>query len=169
VRRSSTVWDGEMARIRTSPACSFKTLNTSKGRPVHSRARVRQELYQFSMKETIEAQPNLDARQDEASALWIEGGVLRGVLSRAACATKGGCVIITTGPSSNGLAHVGLQSFPSGRAGTRRPSASGSLRELGFEVRPQKRTPPRLNARSIDFTACELDPRGPAAALLAFH
>jgi len=73
------------------------------------------------MKETIEAQPNLDARQDEASALWIEGGVLRGVLSRRGLRYEGRCVIITTGTFLNGLAHVGLQSFHQEGRGTRRP------------------------------------------------
>jgi tRNA uridine 5-carboxymethylaminomethyl modification enzyme len=152
---------GEMARNTDKSGLQFKTLNTSKGAAVHSpRAQCDKKLYQFSMKETIEAQPNLDARQDEASALLIEGGVVKGVLSRRGLRYEGRCVIITTGTFLNGLAHVGLQSFPSGRAGDAPAlQLSESLRELGFEVgRMKTGTPPRLQGRSIDFAACELDP-----------
>lgn len=152
---------GEMARNTDRSGLQFKTLNKSKGQAVHSpRAQCDKKLYQFAMKEIVEGQPNLDVRQDEACELWIEGSKLRGVISKRGTHYEGSKVVLTTGTFLNGLAHVGLSSFSAGRAGE--PPAvklSSSLRELGFEVgRMKTGTPPRLNARSIDFSACEPDP-----------
>ncbi|MBI3552959.1 MAG: tRNA uridine-5-carboxymethylaminomethyl(34) synthesis enzyme MnmG [Elusimicrobia bacterium] len=152
---------GEMAKNTDRAGLQFKILNKSKGQAVHSpRAQCDKKLYQFSMKEAVESQPNLDARQDEAAGLLFEGSSLRGVLSKRGLRYEGRSVVLTTGTFLNGLAHVGLSSFAAGRAGE--PPSTGlspRLRELGFAVgRMKTGTPPRLNARTIDFSALETDP-----------
>ena len=151
---------GEMARNTDRTALHFTTLNTSKGRAVQSpRAQCDKKLYQLTMQETLESQPRLELRQEEAQGLWTEAGALRGLRTR-----RGGIVsrtvILTTGTFLNGLAHVGLRSFKSGRAGES-PSLglSPSLRELGFKTgRMKTGTPMRLHGDSIDYTSLEVQP-----------
>lgn len=149
---------GEMAKNADVSGLQFKMLNTSKGQAVHSpRAQCDKKLYQFTMKETIEAQENLETLQDEAAGLWISGSVLRGVESKRGVRYEARAVILTTGTFLNGLAHIGLNAFASGRAGDA-PALrlSSSLSALGFEVgRMKTGTPMRLHSRSIDFLKCE--------------
>ncbi|MBI5629565.1 MAG: tRNA uridine-5-carboxymethylaminomethyl(34) synthesis enzyme MnmG [Elusimicrobia bacterium] len=150
---------GEMGKAADRTGLHFKILNTSKGQAVHSpRAQCDKKLYQAAMKEAVEGQERLEARQEEAAALWAEGGRLRGLLSKRGIRYETRAVILTTGTFLNGLAHVGLSSFPSGRAGE--PPAerlSASLAQLGLEIgRMKTGTPMRLHARSIDFEKCEL-------------
>ncbi|HVA66047.1 MAG TPA: tRNA uridine-5-carboxymethylaminomethyl(34) synthesis enzyme MnmG [Elusimicrobiota bacterium] len=149
---------GEMAKNTDKSALQFRTLNTSKGAAVRSpRAQCDKKLYQFSMKETIESQPNLDAKQDEAAALLSDDAGVRGVASKRGVRYRAKCVILTTGTFLNGLAHVGLETYPAGRSGE--PPAtklSASLRELGLETgRLKTGTPPRIHFRSIDFERTE--------------
>ena len=149
---------GEMAKATDRAGLQFKILNTSKGQAVHSpRAQCDKKLYQLGMKETVEGQENLDARQDEASGLWIDGSELKGVVGKRGGRYEGKAVVLTTGTFLNGLAHVGLDSFASGRAGDAPAlELSKSLRELGFSVgRMKTGTPMRLHARSIDYAACQ--------------
>ncbi len=152
---------GEMARATDVAGLHYKALNTSKGRAVRSpRAQCDKKRYQAAMKETLESQERLDLMQDEAASLWLEGGRLRGVTSRRGTRYAGSTVVLTTGTFLNGLAHVGLRSFPAGRAGEAPAlGLTASLRELGFELgRLKTGTPPRLHRRSLDLSRCELQP-----------
>ncbi len=152
---------GEMAKAADRSALHVKELNASRGPAVRSpRLQCDKKLYQFGIKETLESQENLDLRQDEAAGLWIEGSALKGVLSKRGLRYEAGAVVLTTGTFLNGLAHVGLQSFPAGRAGDAPAlQLSSSLRELGFEVgRMKTGTPMRINSRSIDYSLCEPQP-----------
>jgi len=149
---------GEMAKNTDKSALQFRTLNTSKGAAVRSpRAQCDKKLYQFSMKETAESQANLDAKQDEAAALLTGDAGVLGVVSKRGVRYRAKCVVLTTGTFLNGLAHVGLQTYPAGRSGE--PPAtklSASLRELGLETgRLKTGTPPRIHFRSIDFDRTE--------------
>ena len=149
---------GEMAKATDRAGLHFKTLNISKGQAVHSpRAQCDKKLYQAVMKETLESQENLDVLQEEAASLWLDGSVLRGLISKRGTRYEAKAVVLATGTFLNGLAHVGLSSFAAGRFGE--PPAtllSGGLRELGFEVgRMKTGTPMRLHERSIDLSACE--------------
>ena len=152
---------GEMAKTTDRAGLQFKTLNMSKGPAVRSpRAQCDKKLYQSITKETVENQAGLDARQDEAAFLWTEGSRLRGVISKRGTRYEGKTVVLTTGTFLNGLAHVGLQSFASGRAGDAPAlQLSASLTELGFSVgRMKTGTPMRLHSRSIDYSKCEIQP-----------
>ncbi|HVC09272.1 MAG TPA: tRNA uridine-5-carboxymethylaminomethyl(34) synthesis enzyme MnmG [Elusimicrobiota bacterium] len=149
---------GEMARNTDKSALQFRTLNTSKGAAVRSpRAQCDKKLYQFSMKEAVESQPNLDAKQDEAAALLTDDAGVQGIISKRGVRYRAKCVVLTTGTFLNGQAHVGLETYPAGRSGE--PPAtklSASLRELGLETgRLKTGTPPRIHFRSIDFDRTE--------------
>ncbi len=152
---------GEMGRNADRSGLHFKTLNTSKGPSVHSpRAQCDKKLYQFGLKESVESQPLLDARQDEAAALLADDRGLCGVESRRGTRYRGRRVVLTTGTFLNGLAHVGLQSFPAGRAGEA-PSGDlpASLKSLGLETgRMKTGTPMRVHARTIDWSLLEPQP-----------
>ncbi|MBI4051567.1 MAG: tRNA uridine-5-carboxymethylaminomethyl(34) synthesis enzyme MnmG [Elusimicrobia bacterium] len=152
---------GEMAKNTDVTALQFKMLNTSKGPAVHSpRAQCDKKLYQFTMKHTLESEPNLELKQDEAARLYLEGSRLKGVDTKRGTRYLSKAVCLTTGTFLKGLAHVGLTQFKAGRAGD--PSAeflSEDLRDLGFKVgRLKTGTPMRINARSIDYSLCEVQP-----------
>jgi tRNA uridine 5-carboxymethylaminomethyl modification enzyme len=149
---------GEMAKAADRASYFSQTLNLSKGQAVRSpRAQCDKAAYRAGQKSVVESCPNLDPIQDEAWALWTEGTRLRGIISRRGTRYEGKTVVLTTGTFLNGLAHVGLKTHAAGRNGEA-PSLgiSASLLSLGFTVgRLKTGTPPRLHARSIDYSKLE--------------
>jgi len=149
---------GEMARNIDATGIQFRILNTRKGPAVRaSRAQADKQLYRLRMKRVLEQQDNLYLKQGEVTALYMEGGELRGVDTRSGIRFLGKTVVVTTGTFMRGLIHIGLTHYPGGRAGDL-PSLglSDQLRQLGFEVgRLKTGTPARLDARTIDFTRLE--------------
>ena len=152
---------GEMAKNTDRSGLQFRMLNSARGPAVQSpRAQCDKKLYQFSMKHVIECQPNLDLKQGETVRVLTEQGQTAGIEVKTGTAYKGKAVILTTGTFLQGLMHVGLTQNVGGRAGEHSAQhLSNPLRELGFELgRMKTGTPPRLNARTIDFTVCEAQP-----------
>ena len=152
---------GEMAKNIDATGIQFRVLNMRKGPAVRSsRAQADKKDYQFRMKYILECQENLDLKQGMADSLLVENGKVKGVVTSTGMAYPGRAVIITTGTFLKGLIHIGDLSYSSGRAGE--PSAeglSGSLRELGFEIgRLKTGTPPRINARTVDFSSLSIQP-----------
>ena len=152
---------GEMAKNIDATGIQFRVLNMRKGPAVRSsRAQADKKDYQFRMKYILECQENLDLKQGMADSLLVENGKVKGVVTSTGMAYLGRAVIITTGTFLKGLIHIGDLSYSSGRAGE--PSAeglSGSLRELGFEIgRLKTGTPPRINARTVDFSSLSIQP-----------
>jgi tRNA uridine 5-carboxymethylaminomethyl modification enzyme len=151
---------GEMAKNTDRSGLHFKILNISKGFAVQSpRAQCDKKLYQFSMKEVLENQENLDLIQDEAAHLWIgENATAQGVISLRETLYYSQAVVVTTGTFLNGLAHIGLNSFASGRFGEKPASElTKSIKSLGFEVgRMKTGTPMRIQSRSVDFSQCQI-------------
>jgi tRNA uridine 5-carboxymethylaminomethyl modification enzyme len=152
---------GEMAKNIDATGLQFRVLNMRKGPAVRSsRAQADKKDYQFRMKYILECQENLDLKQGMADSLLVENGKVKGVVTSTGMAYLGRAVIITTGTFLKGLIHIGDLSYSSGRAGE--PSAeglSGSLRELGFEIgRLKTGTPPRINARTVDFSSLSIQP-----------
>ncbi len=150
---------GEMARAADRAGLMFQTLNVGKGRAVWSpRVQCDKHEYRRLQKKTVEETPGLDALQDEAKSLWLEGSRLRGVRGGRGTRYEASAVILTTGTFLNGLTHVGLESRPGGRGAE--PAAVGmsaSLAESGHAVgRLKTGTPPRLHARSIRWDALEV-------------
>ena len=145
---------GEMGRAIDATGIQFRRLNTRKGPAVWaSRAQADRARYAAHMKGVVESCPGLAAVQGEVVGLWVEGGRLRGVRTREGIRYRGACVVLAPGTFLNGLIHVGLESYPAGRAGE--PPArdlAENLRALGFPLgRLKTGTPPRLNGRTIEW------------------
>ncbi|MEA3548270.1 MAG: tRNA uridine-5-carboxymethylaminomethyl(34) synthesis enzyme MnmG, partial [Thermodesulfobacteriota bacterium] len=151
---------GEMAKNIDATAIQFRRLNTSKGPAVwSSRAQADRLLYRLRMKEILENQKNLDIRQTVADQLLVEDGRITGIVTSLDETLYCRAVVICTGTFLNGLIHIGLKSFPSGRMGDV-PSVSlaESLRKLGFQMgRMKTGTTPRLDATTINYD--ELEPQ----------
>lgn len=149
---------GEMGKNIDATGIQFRILNMKKGPAVRaSRAQADKQLYRLRMKRVLEQQKNLDLKQGEVIALYLDGGELRGVDLRSGVRYLSQTVVVTTGTFMRGLIHIGLNHYPGGRAGDQ-PSVglSDQLRTLGFQVgRLKTGTPARLDARSIDFTKLE--------------
>ena len=158
---------GEMAKNTDRTGIQFRVLNSSKGPAVRSpRAQCDKKLYQLSMKRVAESCPKLDLKQGEVERVLVEERAApgrpraAGVLTAAGIEYSAKAVILTTGTFLKGLLHYGMRHAPGGRSGEGRAlSLSDSLRDLGFEVgRMKTGTPMRLNARSIDFERCQVQP-----------
>ena len=149
---------GEMAKNIDATGIQFRILNTRKGPAVRaSRAQADKQLYRLRMKRVLEQQSNLDLKQGEVTALYVEDNQLRGVDTRSGIRFLCKTVVVTTGTFMRGLIHIGLTNYPGGRAGDL-PSIglSDQLRSLGFAVgRLKTGTPARLDSRTIDFSKLE--------------
>ncbi len=146
---------GEMAKVADSAGIQFRVLNKSKGPAVWSlRAQADRLLYRVNMRRVLERQTGIDIKQERIEKLIVEDGKVKGVITLLGMQYVCRKVIITTGTFLKGLIHVGLESYSAGRAGEF-PSVglSDSLSELGFRLgRLKTGTPPRLDARTIDFS-----------------
>jgi len=152
---------GEMALAADAAGIQFRMLNSSKGPAVRAlRAQEDRVLYRRYMTGVVEGTEGLDVKQAMVEGLMVEGGSVRGVVDRLGVEYGAKAVIVTTGTFLKGLVHVGLSTYEAGRSGDF-PSVglSDSLRALGFRMgRLKTGTPPRLDARSIDFSAMEAQP-----------
>jgi tRNA uridine 5-carboxymethylaminomethyl modification enzyme len=149
---------GVMAEVTDAVGIQFRLLNTSRGPAVWSpRAQCDKKQYRIRMKEVLEREPNLHIKQAEVAALIIEEGRVRGVHLMDGRSIRCEAVIITTGTFLNGLAHIGEQRVTCGRSGEP-PSQvlAEQVRNLGLGwTRLKTGTPPRLDARSIDWSRFE--------------
>ena len=144
---------GEMAKITDKAGIQFKVLNKSKGPAVWAtRVQTDRVLYRKYMRESLETQAGLDIRQEKVEELLVDKNQIYGIkTSDNIYRTK--ALIIAAGTFLNGLIHIGLKSFPAGRAGE--PPSIGlskSLSDIGFKIgRLKTGTPPRLDIKGIDF------------------
>jgi tRNA uridine 5-carboxymethylaminomethyl modification enzyme len=146
---------GEMARNIDATGIQFRQLNTSKGPAVRSsRAQADKQLYRLRMKKALEATYGLDVKQAIVDAVVTDGGAAVGVDTDIDVRFRGKTVILSPGTFLKGLLHVGLVSYPAGRAGDFPAMLlSDSLRRLGFSVgRLKTGTTPRLDGKTIDFS-----------------
>lgn len=146
---------GEMARNTDRTGIQFRMLNKSKGPAVWSlRAQADRAAYRLSMKKVLEAEKRLSIKQETIEQIVVEDSKTKGVLTALGVFYEAQTVIVTTGTFLNGLIHIGLESFPAGRAGEL-PSIglSESLKAIGLKTgRLKTGTPPRIDAGSIDFS-----------------
>ncbi len=152
---------GVMGEVTDAVGIQFRLLNTSRGPAVWSpRAQCDKKQYRIRMKQVLEREPNLHIKQAEVAALIIEDGRVRGVHLMDGRRVHCGAVIITTGTFLNGLAHIGEQRFTCGRNGEP-PSQvlAEQVRNLGLGwTRLKTGTPPRLDARTIEWSKFEPQP-----------
>src|SRR5687767_6098820 len=152
---------GAMAIATDESGIQFRTLNGSKGPAVRAtRAQADRSLYRQAIRRRLENQPNLWLFQQQVDDMLLEGDRVVGVSTQSGVVFRGRTVVLTTGTFLSGLIHIGLKSFHAGRAGD--PPAltlAARLRELQLPVgRLKTGTPPRLDARSIDFSVMEEQP-----------
>ena len=147
---------GAMARAADVAGIQFRTLNASKGPAVRAtRAQADRQLYKQSIRRQLENQPHLSLFQQEVADLVIEGGRVRGVVTVTGIAFQAASVVLTVGTFLSGRIHVGLDNYPGGRAGDP-PSLrlAQKLREIAPRCgRLKTGTPPRIDGRSIDYSA----------------
>jgi tRNA uridine 5-carboxymethylaminomethyl modification enzyme len=152
---------GEMGVAIDETGIQFRFLNTRKGPAVRARrAQADKAAYRARMKRVIEATPNLTIRQASVERLIVESGAVRAVESQIGEVFAARTVILTTGTFLKGLVHIGLRNFNAGRAGDfAAMGLSDSLANLGFRIgRLKTGTCPRLDARTIDYSALEVQP-----------
>ncbi len=152
---------GEMAVAIDETGIQFRFLNTRKGPAVRARrAQADKAAYRSRMKRVLEATPNLTIRQASVERLIVGDGAVRAVESQIGEIFEADTVILTTGTFLKGLVHIGLRNYNAGRAGDfAAMGLSDSLATLGFRIgRLKTGTCPRLDARTIDFSALELQP-----------
>ena len=152
---------GEMGVAIDETGIQFRLLNTRKGPAVRAhRAQADKAAYRARMKRVLETTPNLTIRQASVERLLVEAGKVRGVESQIGEIFEGRCIILTTGTFLKGLVHIGLKNYSAGRAGDfAAMGLSESLAQLGFSIgRFKTGTCPRLDARTIDYSALEVQP-----------
>ncbi len=146
---------GEMAKATDETGIQFRQLNDTRGPAVRSsRAQVDRQEYRSRMKRTVENQENLTIEEATVEEILIDENQVIGVKtdSNETILTK--ALILAPGTFLNGLIHIGLEHFPSGRMGDP-PSIrlSESLKYLGFRMgRLKTGTTPRLDCNTIDFS-----------------
>lgn len=162
---------GVMGQITDATGIQFRLLNRTKGPAMHSpRAQCDKKAYQLLAKQLVERQPNLTVRQELTESLKVESGCVTGVVVRGGFEYRSRAVVLTTGTFLQALMHTGETKTKGGRAGDiSAEGLSGSLRELGLELRRFKTgTPPRLNGRTIDFSRLEEQPGDPHPTPFSF-
>jgi tRNA uridine 5-carboxymethylaminomethyl modification enzyme len=153
--------DGLMGRAADLGGIQFRVLNRRKGPAVRGpRAQADRARYAAAMQQAIGATPNLTVIEAEADDLMIAEGGVTGLRLRDGRAIRAAAVALTTGTFLRGLIHIGEQKTAAGRVGE--APAIGlalTLERLGFTLgRLKTGTPPRLDGRSIDWGAVEMQP-----------
>ena len=152
---------GAMAIATDEAGIQFRILNGSKGPAVRAtRAQADRTLYRKAIRARLENQPNLWLFQQAVDDLLLDGDRIAGAKTQVGVSFRSRTVVLTAGTFLNGLIHVGLQNYAAGRAGDP-PSISlaSRLRELSLpQGRLKTGTPPRIDGRSIDYSALEEQP-----------
>ncbi|MBU2986675.1 tRNA uridine-5-carboxymethylaminomethyl(34) synthesis enzyme MnmG [Saccharophagus degradans] len=149
---------GAMALATDKGGIQFRILNSRKGPAVRAtRAQADRALYKAAVREILENQPNLDIFQQAADDLVVEGERVTGVITQMGVTFKAPTVVLTAGTFLGGKIHIGMENHSGGRAGDPPSIALASrLRELPLRVdRLKTGTPPRIDARSVNFDGLE--------------
>jgi tRNA uridine 5-carboxymethylaminomethyl modification enzyme len=153
--------DGLMGLAADQGGIQFRVLNRRKGPAVRGpRAQADRKLYAMAMQVAIRAIANLEVIEAEADDLVIENGRVCGVKFADGREISCGSVVLTTGTFLRGLIHIGEKQIPAGRVGEAPAMGlSNTLENFGFTLgRLKTGTPPRLDGRSIDWAALEMQP-----------
>jgi tRNA uridine 5-carboxymethylaminomethyl modification enzyme len=163
--------DGAMALATDEAGIQFRVLNASKGHAVRAtRAQADRVLYRQAIRQRLENQPNLTLFQQAVDDIWLDGEKAAGVVTQLGIRFRARAVVLTAGTFLAGLVHVGMASYTAGRAGD--PAAvtlAERLREMRLPVgRLKTGTPPRLDARTIDFSQMVEQPGDSPAPVFSF-
>jgi tRNA uridine 5-carboxymethylaminomethyl modification enzyme len=152
---------GAMAIATDEAGIQFRILNGSKGAAVRAtRAQADRALYRQAIRRRLENQESLWIFQQAVDDILLEGDRAVGVATQLGIRFRARSVVLTTGTFLSGLVHIGMASYQAGRAGD--PASltlAARLREMKLPVgRLKTGTPPRLDARTIDFSQLEAQP-----------
>ena len=162
---------GVMARAIDSAGIQFRRLNARKGPAVRAtRAQADRVLYKQAIRSVLENQPNLKIFQQAVDDLIIEGDQVVGVRTQMGLSFSAQAVVLTVGTFLAGRIHIGLSNHEGGRAGDPPSNTlAARLRELPFRVNRLKTgTPPRIDARSIDYSQLEEQPGDDPVPVFSF-
>ncbi|MDF2570852.1 MAG: mnmG 2, partial [Sporomusa sp.] len=152
---------GEMG-VNTDKTCiQVRMLNTGKGPAVHAlRAQADKQLYQTTMKHTLEKQPNLDVKQALIEHILVENGKVTGIVTELGELYGAKCIVIATGTYLRGKVILGDINYSGGPAGQRSAEKlSVGLRNLGISLmRFKTGTPARVDARTVDTSKMTIQP-----------
>ncbi|EAT58616.1 tRNA uridine-5-carboxymethylaminomethyl(34) synthesis enzyme MnmG [Chlorobium ferrooxidans] len=159
ITREIDALGGEMARAIDANGIQFRMLNRSKGPAMHSpRAQADKAMYSLYMRKVIERETNIDLLQDTVVGIESHEGVFQGARISSGRVIAGGAAILCCGTFLNGLIHIGMNHYDGGRT-TAEPPVRGlteDLLRLGFVAgRLKTGTPPRIDARSVDYSRVE--------------
>lgn len=146
---------GLMATAIDHAGIQFRILNASKGPAVRAtRAQADRVLYRQAVRTALENQPNLMIFQQPVEDLIVENDRVVGAVTQMGLKFRAKAVVLTVGTFLDGKIHIGLENYSGGRAGDPPAiSLSQRLRELPLRVNRLKTgTPPRIDARTIDFS-----------------
>lgn len=150
---------GIMARAIDHAGIQFRVLNSSKGPAVRAtRAQADRLLYKQTIRHMLENYPNLQLFQQACDDLILEGDRVCGVVTQAGIRILAKTVVLTAGTFLNGLIHIGMEHYRGGRSGD--PASvtlAERMREMPLRVgRLKTGTPPRIDARSVDFSQLQI-------------
>jgi len=162
---------GAMGLNADATGIQFRMLNRTKGASVRApRVQCDKKAYQFRMKAILESAENLDLKQGTVSGILVDNGKVIAVETDLGLTIPARSVVITSGTFLRGLVHVGEATKVGGRMADTSSSLSDNLRQLGFQVaRFKTGTPCRLNARSIDFSRCAIQPGDEPPPAFSFY
>ncbi len=162
---------GAMAHAADRAGIQWRTLNASKGPAVRAtRCQADRALYKAAIRQLVETQPNLQLFQQAVDDLIIEQGRVCGVVTQMGLAFRATSVVLTAGTFLAGKIHIGPAQYAGGRAGDAPAAAlAARLRELPIAAdRLKTGTPPRIDRRSIDFSALEEQPGDDPAPIFSY-
>ena len=150
---------GVMGQVTDKSGTHFKVLNASKGPAVHGpRAQADRSLYKKAMQDSLNEHANLEIRSASVDDILVKENKASGVKLEGGSEIRAKAVILTAGTFLKGVIHIGESQTPAGRKGER-PSISLALalKKLGFKMgRLKTGTPPRIDGKTIDFSALEV-------------
>ncbi len=152
---------GAMALATDQAGIQFRILNRSKGPAVRAtRAQLDRSMYRRSVRCMLQEQPGLTIFQQAVEDLLLEGDRVVGAKTQIGLTFYGTTVVLTAGTFLNGRIHIGLENYSAGRAGDPPTiTLAHRLKELKLpQGRLKTGTPPRIDARTIDFDALETQP-----------
>ena len=162
ITREIDALGGEMAKAIDETGIQFRMLNKSKGPAMHSpRAQADRTRYSYYMRKVIEAEPNIDLLQDTVTSLVCHSNTFQAVVLSTGRVIHAKSAIFTCGTFLNGLIHIGLNHYAGGRTIAEPPvyGLTEQLLKLGFTAgRLKTGTPPRIDARSVDYLNVEEQP-----------
>jgi tRNA uridine 5-carboxymethylaminomethyl modification enzyme len=163
--------DGAMAAATDEAGIQFRILNSRKGPAVRAtRAQADRVLYRKVIRARLENQPRLRIFQQAVDDFILDGDRVAGVVTQIGLRFSARTVVLTAGTFLAGLMHVGLKNYQGGRAGEGPAlTLAQRLRELRLPVgRLKTGTPPRIDGRSIDFSAMQEQPGDEPAPVFSF-